>query len=346
MSRTVGVTEFVSTRSRFGVIKHVKGFGGGITAPQWKDRAFQEIGICDTLAFDGDPIKKDSFTTLVPDFLRAGANRRAIAFRDSQKLRTFKQSWRAVLQEFGDRITIVSVDKEKDIDTFGLRLEDCNIKALPSNAREFYFLGRVGINATSSKAVVCIGGGGVATCEAKAGISEGMQWTVLAVSRGQNERNETMLDWANENADVPGVTFITGLDENEAKGYKTGSTGTRLLGNCSVSHQKASDVKEIASRSIGYKTKEAAVSSLARASHCASKNCSVGIAACDNEEMPVIAVASDDAFPALGSSRQPKPAVVIQSVDAHAAAHGNAVSNEAGASTKAMAKRRWKKFSA
>merc|ERR1712232_952089 len=92
---------------------------------------------------------------------------------------------------------------------------------------KFYLLGRIAMKATDSKHVVAAGGGGIAAREAQAGISEGSSWTVLALSRGKMEKHETLLDWARDNVNLPGVKFVQGIDAKEAQGYKV-SRGTRF----------------------------------------------------------------------------------------------------------------------
>ena len=78
---------------------------------------------------------------------------------------------------------LVAVDKNKDKDRFGLKDENINVKALPSNAQDVYFLGRIAIKATGSKKVVSVGGGGISGKEAEAAFKDDVSWILLAVSR-------------------------------------------------------------------------------------------------------------------------------------------------------------------
>jgi hypothetical protein len=208
------VNEFIRGQDDHGEIVHLKGFGSGLTAPQWKEHALKAIGAsCHTVAFDGDPIQTDGFTALVPEFLRRNPANRAVAFRDARKLKSFQNSWWAEMQEFGDRLVLVSVDLEKDLGSAGLQAQDAQLQGMPDMARDFFWLGRIAIKATNSKAVVAAGGGGIAALEAKAGIAEGASWTVLALSRGRRERNETLVDWAQANRNAKAVRLIQCIDE-------------------------------------------------------------------------------------------------------------------------------------
>lgn len=228
---TLSVSDFLSQRENFGNIVHIKGFGRGITA-NWKDRALSAIGqSCSAIAWDGDPPKNDSFTALIEIFLRSDSKNVAIAFKDTEKLDTFSNKWEQQLKEFGSRIIVVYVDKSKDTEMLGLAGEDSFVKTLPALAREFYVLGRVAIKCTGSKHVVAVGGGGIAGKEAAVSLNDGVHWTIFAVSRGEHETQETLLDWAKGNPD-PNLDFVTGFDPNEAKGYKSAQTRISCFAWC------------------------------------------------------------------------------------------------------------------
>merc|ERR1712232_1377372 len=98
-------------------------------------------------------------------------------------------------QEFGQRIILVSVDKVKDKERFGLETEEEFVKSLPYFAQEHYILGRIAMKCTGSKRVVAVGGGGIAGKEASSSFQDGVHWTVFAISRGEREKQETLLDW-------------------------------------------------------------------------------------------------------------------------------------------------------
>merc|ERR1712232_128034 len=127
-----------------------------------------EIGAtCRAIAWDGDAPKSDGFTALVERFLQENPNNMAIAFKDNEKLDTFKAKWEKQSQKYGKRIVIVPVDKVAHKVQFGLQSEEQHVSDLPDAPREFYFLGRIALKATQSKKVVCIGGGGIGSKEAE-----------------------------------------------------------------------------------------------------------------------------------------------------------------------------------
>merc|ERR1712083_1062102 len=140
--------------------------------------------------------------------------------KDSEKLETFGGKWEKQLKEFGSRIIVVSVDKSRDTEMLGLAAEDSHVQSLPVLAQEQYLFGRIALKCTGSKHVVTVGGGGIAGKEAAVSFKDDVFWTIFAVSRGEREKHETLLDWAKANPG-PNLDVVTGFDPNEEKGYKS-----------------------------------------------------------------------------------------------------------------------------
>merc|ERR1712232_1206510 len=181
----------------------------------WKDKAMAQIGAsCNAIAWDGDNPKPDGFTALVESFLQNSPDHLAIAFKDSEKLETFKEKWKQQLKKYRSQIIIVPVDKVTHKARFGLDTEEKHVSMLSDEPRKFYFLGRIALKATQSKKVICVGGGGIGSKEAEASFADGVNWTVLAVSRGRREEHPTIFDWALAQRDNDKVTLIKGIEDS------------------------------------------------------------------------------------------------------------------------------------
>merc|ERR1712087_822177 len=106
----------------FGTIVHIKGFGSGVKVPGWQDQAMEYLfhrEVCDTLAWDGDSIKDDCFTGLLPKALLQNPNVKAVAFKEKNKIKTFQDKLSPLL-DYMDRVFIVSIDVTDGKRRFGL----------------------------------------------------------------------------------------------------------------------------------------------------------------------------------------------------------------------------------
>merc|ERR1719346_613273 len=73
------------------------------------------------------------------------------------------------------------------------------LQDFPAWAQEYFLMGRLACNATRSKKVFGLGGGGISAHEARASANAGVAWTIYALSRGRNEAHPTLAGWAAEN---------------------------------------------------------------------------------------------------------------------------------------------------
>jgi len=231
------VATFRSERDSYGKIVHVKGFGSGVKAPGWQAEAMKRIEGLDfnTIAWDGDSPKEDCFTSLISQFLANDPLRKAVAFREKDKVKTFQDKWASYLGKFQDQIVIVSVDVAEQAEQLQLNQETEFVKAFPKNQQAFFYLGRIALKITGAKQVVAVGGGGIAGAEASASFRDDVHWTVLAVSRGKVEEYSTLLDWASEASkqaeNTSNLEFVQGIDPLEREGYKGGKQKKGIL-NC------------------------------------------------------------------------------------------------------------------
>lgn len=230
--RTLPLEDFLEDRASYGEIVHIKGFGSGVKAARWQHCAMGYVGqSCSTIAWDGDSIKDDGFTALLPIFLSEDPNRKAIVFKQKNKIDTLQEKLKP-LAGFMDRVFIIPIDIEEGKRIFSLEPEEGYVSNFPKNAHEFFFLGRIGLKATASKKVVAVGGGGIAGCEANASFVDSVKWIVLAVGRGKRETNPTLLDWARNATEKKNpcidLDFIQGIDPDEKDGFKGGKKKSPL----------------------------------------------------------------------------------------------------------------------
>lgn len=166
MTGSISVDEF--QRRNWGEIVHVQFFAGGINA-DWKKQALHWIGdSCSAIAWDGHSPKDYSLTpsALICQFLRARQKNVAIIFKDVSKIQALQNEWKAQLDEFGNRIVIVAVDRIRDAAILGVGRQETRDHDLPIVSQGF--LGRIAIKATGSKKVVCMGSGTIGGKEAEA----------------------------------------------------------------------------------------------------------------------------------------------------------------------------------
>ncbi|CAE7622602.1 unnamed protein product [Symbiodinium sp. CCMP2592] len=142
-----------------GKLLALKGFGSGLES--FAGAADVAKG-SDTLLWDGDWFKEDSFTSFIAEFLRASPSHHAVAFRKaSGKLDGFLQSWsRAGLL---DRIFLVLVS---DGCVEGARAELRGL-GVPTADLENLCLGWLSTRVTGAERVLALGGGPTVLAEAQ-----------------------------------------------------------------------------------------------------------------------------------------------------------------------------------
>mmetsp|Transcript_53697 Transcript_53697/g.100628 ORF Transcript_53697/g.100628 Transcript_53697/m.100628 type:complete len:251 (+) Transcript_53697:59-811(+) len=199
-------------------IVHLKGFGGDVPRFFDKEAVALAAGKFSLLVWDGDELGENSFTRLVPQFLKSGEDRRVVAFRISDSTDSFKKSWKEVAAAFPGRMAVVPVDLAGLADR--LRRYEA-MKDMPPARQKFVMLGRVAIEATGAKQIIALGGGGVSQKEAELSIGEEIRWTVFALSRGKPEQVPTLMDWAVAHPDL--ADLVGGQDPSEKLGFFTQS---------------------------------------------------------------------------------------------------------------------------
>lgn len=201
-----------------GKIVHVKGFGSGMS-DCFNDDALSLLESCSIIVWDGDPPNDTGFTALVTIFLRERSERKAVAFRKIGTVDEFQTDWQEQAADFRDRLLVVTLDPAVDIPRFPcLSAEFGRLGAFPKWAQECYVLGRMALKATASKQVIALGGGGVVGQEAEASFSDGVQWAVYALSRGQKEQHPTIMDWAFKTRSS-NLLFLCGKDPKYADAF-------------------------------------------------------------------------------------------------------------------------------
>jgi len=176
---------------------------------------------CKMIVWDGDALDGTGFTNMVPKFLENDPQSKALAFKLDYAVDDFKESWEKVIEKYPNRIRVVAVDLKppnwRDAADSGI-LEELKALQVPEWAQEYFLLGRVACNATCSKKVFSLGGGGISKHEAMASANSGVAWTIYALSRGRNEAHPTLADWAIENASSA-VKLRRNLDPGEALAF-------------------------------------------------------------------------------------------------------------------------------
>jgi len=204
-------------------IMHIKGFGSGLNGKADK-AVFKDISRirCKMIVWDGDALDGTGFTNMVPILLEHDPQSKALAFKLDYELDDFKESWQQVIEKYPNRIRVVAVDLKspnwRDAADSGILEELKALQDLPEWAQEYFLLGRVACNATSSKKVFSLGGGGISKHEAMASANSGVAWTIYALSRGRNEAHPTLADWAVEHPSST-VKLRRNLDPDEALAF-------------------------------------------------------------------------------------------------------------------------------
>jgi hypothetical protein len=204
-------------------VVHIKGFGSGLSA-NIDEAVLDDISgsNCEMMVWDGDPFEETGFTKIVPKFLERISQSKALAFVLDYEMDDFRESWEKVIERFPGRIRVVAVDMKppvwRDAADCGITAELQDVKGLPEWAQEYFLMGRLACKATGSKLVFSLGGGGISAHEAKASATSGTLWTIYALSRGREEANPTLADWAAENPSS-GVTLRRNVDPHEAMAF-------------------------------------------------------------------------------------------------------------------------------
>eukprot|EP00929_Paragymnodinium_shiwhaense_P014150 TRINITY_DN122024_c0_g1_i1.p1 TRINITY_DN122024_c0_g1~~TRINITY_DN122024_c0_g1_i1.p1 ORF type:complete len:385 (-),score=62.74 TRINITY_DN122024_c0_g1_i1:154-1308(-) len=200
-------------------IVHLKGFSSGM-GTFYNPDVLSLLRDHSIIAFDGDAYDPTGYTGIVPQFLAGDSKRTAVAFRKKGAESSFLSKWKDVALKYPGRLQVVTVDLKRDVERFGLGNELATYApGLPVWAQDMYLLGRVAIKATAAGKVVSLGGAGAGIGEARAGVAEGVSWTVFALSRGKQEEFQTMMDWAmtfqNSHNATKLVRLVRGKDPEE-----------------------------------------------------------------------------------------------------------------------------------
>jgi len=202
-------------------IVHIKGFGGGMGSC-YDEQILEKLKDCTLLAWDGDPYDEGGFTKIVPLFLKGHPDVKAVAFKLSYEVDSFKKEWMGVATQFPGRIIIVAVTlippTWEDANKVDVLKELEQAQDLPQWAAEYFLLGRTAMKATGSKSVISLGGGGISAREAEAGVKDGVLWVIYALSRGQDEKFPTLCNWARDQKD-PAIQFVRGSDPDERRAF-------------------------------------------------------------------------------------------------------------------------------
>lgn len=203
------------------------GFADGGPHPngQWRDAALDKLGSFQVLAWDGSLPKDTACGALVADFLR-GKGRRAVAFVKASAAAKVKAAWAKEVEGLSPgQLSVVPMDIGAEVLRLELATEAHMVVGFSKDEQDAYFLGRVALKTTAAAETVAIGGPGIAAVLAEVSMDEGVNWTIFAVSRGVQERQPSLLDWASAAPRSRGVhlRFLRGLDPQEPLGYATGS---------------------------------------------------------------------------------------------------------------------------
>jgi len=204
-------------------IVHVKGFGNGLSGE------IDETVLNDILSrnyrmmvWDGDLLEETGFTKMVPLFLASNSEAMALAFVLDYEVDDFRESWEKIIEQYPNRIRVVAMDMKppawRDAADHGITEELKDAQDLPDWAQEYFLVGRLASKATGSKQVFSLGGGGIASHEAKASANSGVQWTIYALSRGRDEAYPTLADWAAENPSSS-VRLQRNIDPDEDRAF-------------------------------------------------------------------------------------------------------------------------------
>lgn len=219
--QVIPLAQFIEWRNfNQGSIAHIKGFGNGMSNCYNED-AIQQLQEYAIIAWDGDPPTGDGFTALVPKFLMLARDKKALAFKIEDGVQKLRDKWSPYLGNCGTAsLTIVSVSLR---DFWRVKHEQHLVASLPTDAQNFYFLGRLAIGATQARQVISLGGGGIAGLEAEASLRENVRWTVYALSRGRKEEHPSLMDWAGRTKS-PLLTFVCdGRDPTYANAFAQGA---------------------------------------------------------------------------------------------------------------------------
>jgi len=205
------------------LIMHIKGFGSGLNGNA-HEAVLRDLSRsrCKMIVWDGDALEATGFTNMVPKFLENDPQSKALAFVLDYEIDDFKESWEPVIEKYPNRIRVVAVDLKptdwRDAADNGIMEELTALQDFPEWAQEYFLMGRLACNATRSKKVFSLGGGGISAHEARASANTGVAWTIYALSRGRNEAHPTLADWAAENP-CSGVKLRRDLDPDEALAF-------------------------------------------------------------------------------------------------------------------------------
>jgi len=200
--RVLSLDDFIKKSMNPMSIVHLKGFGHGLE-DKYEEDILKTIARYQVLVWDGDEYETTGFTKMVPKFLDANAQGECVAFKLDYEVDDFKESWADVIEQYPDRISIVSIDMKLpslvDAQRLGVLEEMSNAAELPDWAREYFLLGRVACQATRSSLVISMGGGGISKSEAQAGIAVGVEWEIIDLRRAPSPGNPTDADgWRDE----------------------------------------------------------------------------------------------------------------------------------------------------
>mmetsp|Transcript_4404 Transcript_4404/g.9648 ORF Transcript_4404/g.9648 Transcript_4404/m.9648 type:complete len:323 (-) Transcript_4404:160-1128(-) len=166
-------------------VVNLKGYGSGLQGTEYHSEVLQAIGDAPVVVWEGDWLKADSFTSVIPVWLKADPTRRAVGFRKAEGDRQgFVDSWCAV-PEVADQVVTALVSPES-VET----VED-ELRALgtPEADVRNSALGFLAMRASASSKVIAVGGGKTCALEARACLAlhaltgRAPAWLVLDVPR-------------------------------------------------------------------------------------------------------------------------------------------------------------------
>jgi hypothetical protein len=162
----------------------IKGYGSGLPETGWHAAALDAIGDAAVIVWDGDWLKPQSFTSIIPHFLAQSDSRKAVAFRKAEgNLQGFLDSLAGSETEGQLGLALVKAN-----DVMGAA-EQCQVLGVPELKIHDTALGWLVMQASSSGIVVAVGGGATALAEATACVAKrkhggvSPSWAVLDVGR-------------------------------------------------------------------------------------------------------------------------------------------------------------------